>query len=144
MTIVVDASVGLKWFFVEAQSDLAYALLRGDEPLAAPSLIVAETCNAAWKAVRLRTMTPAQADCVAVDLSSLLNELHPIGPLAPRAMAIARRLDHPVYDCFYIALAEHLDSTLVTADSRLVRRLHRTAWARRLVDLTHYTARKAP
>jgi predicted nucleic acid-binding protein len=30
----------------------------------------------------------------------------------------ARRLDHTVYDCAYLALALHLDGTYVTADRR--------------------------
>jgi len=38
-------------------------------------------------------------------------------------MDVARRLDHPVYDCVYLALAEREHATFVTADSRLLRRL---------------------
>ena len=32
--------------------------------------------------------------------------LSPLTPLAARATALAEALDHPVYDCFYLALAE--------------------------------------
>ena len=35
-----------------------------------------------------------------------------------RALLLARRLDHPVYDCAYLALALHLDALYVTADRR--------------------------
>ena len=54
MTLVVDASVALKWFVDEDGSDRAVALLDGDEPLIAPDLVVAEVCNAAWKSLRRR------------------------------------------------------------------------------------------
>jgi predicted nucleic acid-binding protein len=43
-------------------------------------------------------------------------------PLLPRAMGLARRLGHPVYDCVYLALAEREDARFVTADQRLLRR----------------------
>ena len=37
-------------------------------------------------------------------------------------------LDHPVYDCLYLALAEAEDARLVTADQRLLTRLRGSAW----------------
>ena len=36
-----------------------------------------------------------------------------------RAAQIAAQIDHPVYDCLYIACAEATGSTLITADRRL-------------------------
>jgi predicted nucleic acid-binding protein len=36
------------------------------------------------------------------------------------AIALAIRLRHPVYDCFYVALAERERCALITADERLV------------------------
>jgi predicted nucleic acid-binding protein len=41
------------------------------------------------------------------------------------AVSLATELDHPVYDCFYLALAQRLDVPLGTADRafwRMVRR----------------------
>jgi predicted nucleic acid-binding protein len=35
-------------------------------------------------------------------------------------MALAVRLTHPIYDCFYVALAEREQCALITADARLV------------------------
>jgi len=44
-------------------------------------------------------------------------------PLKPLPATQGYRLrDHPVYDCVYLALAEHEDATFVTADRRLVER----------------------
>jgi predicted nucleic acid-binding protein len=54
--------------------------------------------------------------------------LHATAPLLPRALAMARRLAHPVDDCVYLALAERERAALVTADERLPR----AAAARRL------------
>jgi predicted nucleic acid-binding protein len=37
------------------------------------------------------------------------------------ALRIAISLQHPVYDCFYLALAQAEDCPLVTADQRFLR-----------------------
>ena len=47
----------------------------------------------------------------------------------PEGVALARELDHPVYDCFYLALAEREGVQLLTADARLIGRLAGTARA---------------
>jgi predicted nucleic acid-binding protein len=48
--------------------------------------------------------------------------------LASRAFEIAAELRHPVYDCFYLALAEREEASLVTADRRLIGRLAGSRW----------------
>lgn len=128
MTLIIDASVALKWFMQEPGSDVARRILDGDDPLSAPDLIVVETCNGAWKAVRRQLMTAVQADSMARQLSRLFDTLHPAEGLASLAMQIARDLDHPVYDCFYLALAEQREATMVTADRRLITRVRGTPW----------------
>ena len=39
-------------------------------------------------------------------------------------------LDHPVYDCLYLACAVHLGGVLITADDRFVRTVADSAYAR--------------
>ena len=107
MTLIIDASVALKWFMEEPESDVARRILDSDEPLAAPDLIIAEVCNGAWKAVRRNLMTAIQADAMAYQLPRVFEALHPAEGLAPLAMQMARDLDHPVYDCFYLARIMH-------------------------------------
>ena len=41
----------------------------------------------------------------------------------PRALDLSLLLNHPAYDCFYLALAEQLEIRLVTADTRLINKL---------------------
>jgi predicted nucleic acid-binding protein len=65
----------------------------------------------------------------AVELTGApLMTLVAMPPVARRASALARELDHPVYDCFYLALAEREDVPLVTGDGRLVGKVARTRW----------------
>jgi predicted nucleic acid-binding protein len=135
VTLVIDAGVALKWFVDEDGSAQAAALLAGPDLLIAPDLILAEVGNAAWKAVRNGTMLPEQLDHAAARLPAAFDELTPLAALSRRAGAIALALDHPVYDCCYLALAEARAATLVTADRRLLRRLAGTQWEELTVDL---------
>lgn len=132
MTLVIDASVALRWFLQEAGSDRTAALLEGTDLLVAPELILAEVCNAGWKAVHAGTALPAQLQIAAARLPLVLDELVPLGGLAADAVTIALALDHSVYDCCYLALAEQRDARLVTADRRLLARVAGTRWAKRV------------
>jgi predicted nucleic acid-binding protein len=135
MTLVIDASVALKWFIDEAGSKEAEALLAASDLLIAPDLIVAEVCNAGWKAVRAGVMLPEQLDHAASRLAAAFDELVPLAPLARRACEMAQALHHPAYDCFCLALSERRGAVLVTADQRLLQRVDGTEWAVRTREL---------
>jgi predicted nucleic acid-binding protein len=135
VTLVIDASVALKWFIEEEGTVQASALLTGPDMLIAPDLIVAEVANAGWKAVRAGSMLAEQHDHATARLPLAFDSLIPLDSLAPRAVAISRALNHPVYDCFYLALAEERAAKLVTADRRLLGRLAGTEWAGFAIDL---------
>jgi predicted nucleic acid-binding protein len=71
-----------------------------------------------------------QAPLTAASLPRFFAHLVSLPPLTARALEIAAELRHPVYDCFYLALAESEDATLVTADRRLIGRLAGSRWER--------------
>ena len=123
MTLVVDASVALKWLFPEELSDEAYRLLQSEEPLVAPDLIIAEVTNIAWKKLTRNEITYQQAHTIASGIRHNDIALVSATTLNERALEIASTLNHPVYDCLYIACAEETKTAVVTAD----RRLYRTA-----------------
>ena len=50
-------------------------------------------------------------------------EILPTRDLVGSATQLAIELDHPAYDCLYLAVAESRDFTFVTADERLIRKL---------------------
>jgi predicted nucleic acid-binding protein len=133
--VVVDASVALKWLHDEDGSKEAASLLTDGQHLIAPDLIVPEVCNVTWKMVRRGMMSPAQQTAAMTRLPTILDELAPTGPLAPRAAAISTILDHPAYDCFYLALAEQRNGIFISADRRLIRRLDGTMWDQMATDL---------
>lgn len=123
MTWVVDASIALKWVIPEVLSDRADRVRDGENDILAPDLLLVEVANALWKKTTAGEVTPRDAD-EAFDLVTRSGiHLHSTVPLLPRAMQMARRLVHPVYDCVYLALAEREHAAVVTADQRLLRRL---------------------
>jgi predicted nucleic acid-binding protein len=140
MTIVVDASVALKWYIEEEDSAAALALLASGERLIAPDLLVAELCNGAWRLIRRGELRSEQLAIIASGVAAAFATLYGSARLAPRAAAIALELDHPVYDCFYLALSEAQDASLVSADRRLIAKVEGGSFAPRtkcLKDLPH-------
>lgn len=119
MTLVVDASVATLWVLEQDGTPLAL-VVRNEGSLIAPSLIAAEIGSALWKAVRRGNVKRADAQ-MALDTALLSFEaLIPLEDLRARALEFATDLDHPIYDCFYLALAERERCALVTADARLL------------------------
>lgn len=120
--LVVDASVAVKWLVPEPDSAQAEALFRGENRLVAPDLLLVEVANALWRRCRKASTTPEEAEFMQGKLPQFFARVHPVGPLLRRALAIGVALDHPVYDCVYLALAERENCPLVTADARLLAR----------------------
>jgi predicted nucleic acid-binding protein len=135
MTMVVDASVALKWFVAEEQSDAAYRLLQSGERLIAPELIVAEVTNAAWRKLIRSEISHGQAATIASGIRYSDVEMMPSAAFNERALEIAAELNHPVYDSLYLACAEDMDVTVITADRRFYRAAADGGFARRIVLL---------
>ncbi|MEJ0077381.1 MAG: type II toxin-antitoxin system VapC family toxin [Alphaproteobacteria bacterium] len=135
MTIVVDASVAMRWSVTLSQSDRAEALLQYDEPIIAPDLVLAEITNAALKAAVFSGASPEAVTLLVRESADYFDELVPAVDLKDRALEIALALKHPAYDCFYLALAEQRECKLVTADERLRGRCARTPFAKLIEPL---------
>jgi predicted nucleic acid-binding protein len=121
-TLVIDASIALKWV-VEEESTSAALALRQRAKLIAPELLVAECANVLWKKVRRDELSKEEALLAARLLQGAEIELRPTRSLMEAAARLAIELDHPAYDCVYLALAEENRCHFVTADERFLRRL---------------------
>ena len=128
--VVIDASVAAKWFVVEPGTSAARKLVETEGALIAPELVIAEVLSVVWKRLIKDDLERDQVAHGPEALPKLFAELWPTVWLARRAFEIAAELRHPVYDCFYLALAESEDATLVTADRRLIARLAGSRWDR--------------
>ena len=126
---VVDASTALKWVLDEEGSADAAQLLDGRR-LLAPALLRTEAANALWSASRRGRLTAEEAaDALDLILRAPLRVVSEDASLYPRALQLAHLLDHPVYDCVYLALALQRSMPVVTADRRFVQAASRLAEA---------------
>jgi predicted nucleic acid-binding protein len=86
--------------------------------LHAPAHAHAEALNAVWKQAHLGRLTPDQARGAERDLETVARGLSttPTAADAGRALELALTHHAPTYDTLYIAAAQRLDATLLTAD----------------------------
>ncbi|RAU21702.1 PIN domain nuclease [Paramagnetospirillum kuznetsovii] len=119
---IIDASVAIKWIIEEEGSQAALALRK--HSLAAPDLLMAECANILWKKARRGELSADEVRLAASLLMRADMELMPMRPFLEPASAIAIALDHSAYDCIYLAMAEAEQRIFVTADERLLRKIH--------------------
>ncbi len=121
-TLVIDASIAVKWVVEEDGTPEALAL-RQQAKLIAPELLVAECATILWKKVQRYELSKEEALFAARLLQGAEFELLPTRSLLEAATRIAIDLDHPAYDCLYLVLAAKNDCRFVTADERFLRKL---------------------
>jgi predicted nucleic acid-binding protein len=124
MTVIVDASLAVKWFLLEANSAAAREVLATHiGEIAAPPLFGIEVAatlvreaNADKPNAHFMRDAIARLTHLLEDGSILIHESPP-AQLA-RAANLAIDLGHPLKDCLYLALAMELECELVTCDAR--------------------------
>ena len=135
MTLVVDASVAVRWLFDMDGVTQADALLQSGEALIAPDLVFSEITNAAWKMTALAALPGETAAELVLRSGDFFHEIVASRELKDPALAIAIELRHPAYDCFYLALAGQRDCQMVTADERLMARCVGTPFSKLIKPL---------
>lgn len=124
-TFVIDASVVIKWVVQETGTPEALSLLKGNT-LVAPELILTECANILWKKTRRGELSAAEAHFAARLIESSDLQLWEMLPFFTTSVELAMKLDHPAYDCIYLALALKENFRFVTADESLVRKLRQS------------------
>jgi predicted nucleic acid-binding protein len=107
--------------YAEADSAVARAFLVSSAEFHAPWLLKSETAGGLWKNWRLKTIKRDHAREALAALDRAIDVWHPSSGLFDAAVALSFDLVHPVYDCFYIALAQRLAAPVVTSDKRLLK-----------------------
>ena len=128
-TIIVDASVAVKWFISEEGTVAANRLL-GSRNLVAPDIIVPELANVLWKLCVRGFVPKEEAGPIIESFLSLPIEICDAKPLTISAVEIAIATGRTVYDSLHLALAIECNGVMITADKRLVNALSNTDFER--------------
>lgn len=127
-SLIIDASVAIKWFIPEEGSDAATRFFSKRYQMLAPDLITSEIGNIIWKIQRRGLLNTEEAYQVMDDFLSMPIEIYDSQHLINSALEIAIETGRTVYDSVYLALAIRIGGIMVTADKRLVNGLENTQW----------------
>ncbi|MFQ5910728.1 MAG: type II toxin-antitoxin system VapC family toxin [Thermoplasmata archaeon] len=133
--VVVDASVAVKWFNAEEDSEEAVAMrndhVSGDLVLASPSLLIWEVCNALRHSPEAGSSDVRKALRDLWDLQMVLFEPNLEWMGEAIGEAFARGIT--VYDSSYLALAMHLRVPFYSADRVMLSKVEKD-WAEHISD----------
>lgn len=116
--LVVDASIAIGWALDSPHSAKCAHILRSPKSLVAPDLIIPEIANAFYMQSKNKTTDASRLRDGLQLLPRWFAELVPCATLRGEALDLALELNHPAYDCFYLALALMRDARFVTTDAR--------------------------
>jgi predicted nucleic acid-binding protein len=117
--IVVDASVIVELLLRRPRAASAAAIVRNAIQLHAPAHLDVEVIHALRRRWLAREIEGLDAFESIGRLGSLLILRADLPPLMRRVWEL--RENFTAYDAAYVALAEHLEATLITCDARLAR-----------------------
>lgn len=120
MRLVLDASAAM-----ELASGHSVAGVEEAHEVLVPDLFVAEVSNAVWQQHKFGGMNAELCESTLDRILEIPDTIVPSTELRREAFLLARTLGHPVYDMFYLALAQRESAGLATKD-KVLRRLART------------------
>jgi predicted nucleic acid-binding protein len=123
---VLDTSLVMAYLLNEPEAAAVLRLITAGQGQA-PDLLLIESANALVNAVRRQRLTAAQVPARQALVERLPVHWHPAGRLVGRALDLALAYQRRPY-----ALAEALDTELLTLDLKLVRGLEGTPLAHRV------------
>jgi len=136
--IVVDASVVAKWYVPETHHERARDLrddyLEGKHDLVAPALMPFEVVNALKHGGHYDGDRLVEASTTLPEYGIDLVPYRKLGPVAE----VAADLDVTLYDASYVALANASDSTVFTADGRLLEAIDGTEYSETAAHVRTY------
>ena len=141
MIIVADASVAIQWFLSdEPFSQQAHDLTNHGIEFIAPDIVVAEVANIAWRSARTGRITQSFATRISSEISDMFVRLTSSEELIRSAMKISLQIDHPIYDCLYLALADQNDTKVITHDRKFMARVVDSVWKNNITHISDWAA----
>ena len=119
MTGILDASAALRIALSKAESERLVEYLESADHIVAPDLFIPEVTNAFWKYHRFEGLAIEHCEFLLENTLNLIDEVLDTGSLYKEAFALSCKIQHPVYDAFYLIAARRLNGILITSDTRL-------------------------
>ena len=116
--VVVDASTLVAFYVAEdSRRDAVAARLGAGDALFAPAHLDAEVLSALRRLSQTNAAVRAAVPAALEHLARFPIRRMPLAPLLPRMWQLRENLT--AYDAAYVTLAERLDGTLITCDSKM-------------------------
>jgi|SRR3989338_9140396 len=140
MIWVLDASVIAKWYIPEVFSreaeNLREWILSRDDSIAAPQMLLVETTNLLWKkTVLLKEISQRIAFSILRSIPDIGIQWANDALLLEHALRISIKHHTAIYDMIYLALAQQLHSSWITADRKIVRRIEKSELEKQVIFL---------
>lgn len=132
-TYVVDASVAVKWFVSESDSEMALLLLTPSCTLIAPDYLWLEVSSVVCQRIQRKQLLTNEGLEILPALQRFDIQLFSSADLLGPATRIAIETSTSFYDCLYLALAVSQSGQMVTADRKFYLPLARTHFADHLL-----------
>lgn len=114
--MIIDTNVIIQFYFGDRQTSLDLSVYH----LEAPNFMKIELVNVLRKAHFLNKIPRETLDQVYNDGIALITIFHDNEVLLDLAKDISFQLNHPIYDCLFLALALKNNTTFLSSDTRLL------------------------
>ena len=119
LACVLDASAAVRLILADPAAAELAERVGGAALVLAPELMLSELANTLWKLRRADRLNDLDPQELLAEARELVDRLEPDRHLQAEALALACHLNHPVYDCLYLALARREAASLISSDRRL-------------------------
>jgi predicted nucleic acid-binding protein len=119
LACVLDASAAVRLILADPDAADLAERVGGAALVLAPELMLTELANTLWKLQRADRLNELDPQELLAEARELVDRLEPDRHLQAEALALACHLNHPVYDCLYLALARREAASLISSDRRL-------------------------
>ena len=99
-----------------------------------------EVGNTLWNKSRRGELKPLEAEALASNISALTVNWIADEELVVDAVRLALALNHPVYDCVYLALARQVEANVVTTDKRFMNAVSDRQYRGLVLELSQFAA----
>jgi predicted nucleic acid-binding protein len=115
--MVVDTNIIISILLEPTASSNDFAL---NNTLNAPTLLKVELINVLRKYHFFSNLNKARALNLYQEGIDLISEFYSVELLLPQAIEYSFLLNHPIYDCIYLSLAQLLNDPFVSKDKKLL------------------------